>query len=258
VVRPRITDLGLVIALALVACLVAAVLPPSLALLRAPLALPLALALPGYAVVTATFQPGALRVAELVTLSLAVSIAATIGAGLLLALFGVALSAAPWIAVLAVLTIAACARGITLGHARPIATPRLKLRGAEIGALAGALALLSGAAALGFTPLPPPSATRGTSALWLLPAPAGRSAVCVGVINEQKQLTRYTVTLAVVGGRPQRFGPITLEPAESWSRVVSVHAGKPVVTASLATTLNPGAAYRTVALRDWNIAASNC
>lgn len=256
--RPRVTDLGLVIALALVACVVAAVLPPSLALVRAPLALPLALALPGYAVVTAIFQPGALRVAELVMLSLAVSIAATIGAGLLLALFGVALSAAPWIAVLAVLTIAACARGIALGHDRPIVTPHLTLRGAEIGALAGALALLGGAAALGFTPLPPPSATQGTSALWLLPAPGGRSAVCVGVINEQKHVTSYTVALSVSGGGPQRFGPITLDPAQSWSRVVAVHAGRPVVTASLATTLDPTATYRRVALRDWNIAASSC
>ena len=76
-VKPR-RDLALVVVAALAACLFAALLPSSLAGLRAPLSLPLVLLLPGYAVVSAIFRPGELRTAELITLSIAVSIAATL------------------------------------------------------------------------------------------------------------------------------------------------------------------------------------
>ena len=69
--RPR-NDLALAVLAAAVACVAAAVLPSSVAVLRAVLALPLVLALPGYALVTAIFRPHELRGPELLTLSIAI------------------------------------------------------------------------------------------------------------------------------------------------------------------------------------------
>jgi uncharacterized membrane protein len=256
VVKPR-NDLGLVVVAAAAACLAAAVLPSSVAVLRAVLAVPLVLALPGYAVVTAIFRPHELRGPELLTLSIAISIAATIFSGLLLDALGVHLTTAPWMGVLAVLTIAAAAVAAARGHARSVVLPEIRLRVIELGALFAGLALLVGAATLGFTPLSAPKLTRGTSALWLLPAPAGARDVCVGVINEQLHTTTYTVSVMVAGRTPRRLGPITLAPSQSWERTFAVGAGRPAVTATLRRSGGTGV-YRSVALRDWNIAASHC
>ena len=262
----RRTDLALVIALAVAACLFAALLPPGLAALRVPLALPLVLGLPGYAIVAALFAPGALRTAEVLMLSLAVSIAATIFVGLLLDALSVRLTAAPWMDLLAAITVAAAARASGRGHARDLVLPRMRLRAGmrlravEIGALSGALILVSAAAVLGLTPLPPPKHTPGTTALWLVPAPAGRDAACVGVINEELRSATYTVQVTVAGKPSQQFGPITLASGASWTRVVTVGLGQPVVTATLrkAGAAPSAAPYRNVVIRRWNIAAKSC
>jgi uncharacterized membrane protein len=259
VVRAR-TDLTLVIVLALAACVFAALLPSSLALLRAPLALPLVLALPGYALLSIIFPPGRLRPAELGVLSMAVSIAVTIITGLALDLLGVALSAAPWMGLLAAITVLAAARASVLGHLRPLPVAGVvRLRALDAGALVAALILLIGAATLGFTPLAPPKSTPGTSALWLLPAPGGRPAACVGVINEELRTTTYTVHVAVAGMPAQRFGPITLAAGASWRRTLAVGPAKPAVTATLNKAGTPATAvYRRADLADWNIPVRAC
>ncbi|MGA3360439.1 MAG: DUF1616 domain-containing protein [Solirubrobacteraceae bacterium] len=256
-VRPR-TDLALAMALALAALVFAAVLPSSLALLRTLLCLPLVLALPGYVLASALFRSHDLRGAEIATLSVAFSIAATILAGLLLDLLGISLTTAPWMGLLAVLTLAGAAWGSARGLARPIAMPRLRIRRADGAAAAVAVALLAGAAVLGFTPLRAPTGTQETSALWLVPAPNGRSAACVGVINEQLHVTSYEVSVLVAGRPARRFGPITLAPGAGWSTVIAVASGRPAIDASLSTTADPAVTYRSVALRDWNISAVRC
>lgn len=254
------TDLGLAMAYALAACLFAAVLPAHLAALRTPLALPLVLLLPGYAIVAALFRPDALRPSELVMLSLALSIASTIFTGLLLAALSVRLTAPPWMDLLAAITVAAGVRASVRGHARDLVAPRLRLRALEAVALAGALLLVSGAAVLGFTPLAPPKATPGTSSLWLVPAPGGADAACVGVINQELKTTSYTVAVDVAGKPAASFGPFTLAAGGSWTRVVSVKPGRPVVTATLrkAGSAPTAPAYRNVAIRNWNISATSC
>jgi len=254
--RPR-TDLALVLWLALAACLFVALIPSSVAVLRVPLCLPLVLALPGYALVTAAFSPGELRTAERVTLSIAFSIAAAMIAGLLLELFRVRLTTAPWMALLTVFTFAAAWWGNVRGHARPLAMRAPPIRPAQAGALALALALIAGAAVLGFTPLAPPKGTQGTSVLWLVPAPHGRNAVCVGVINEQLHDTSYEVSVSVARKLPQQFGPITLAPGASWSRVIPLVLRRPLVNASLSKT-KTSVSYRSAVLRDWNISTARC
>jgi len=237
VVRAR-TDLGLVAVLALVACLV-----------RAPIALPLVLALPGYAIVAALFRPSQLRGVEIVLLSIALSVVATVFAALLLAALGVRLTTAAWLDTLAAVTLVAAVRGTARGHARTLRLPRVRLSAAEVLALGGALVLLSGAGVLGLTPLAAPKGAQGTTALTILPL--GEGVVELGVISDELHVTSYRVTLTVAGKRGPRFGPIILAPGARWSRVVSVGLGTPLVAATLSQAARPSATYASVALRCW-------
>ena len=241
------TDLSLVAVLAVAAALLVALLPGSLVVLRAPAALALVLALPGYALSAAIFQPPQLRASERLLLSIAISVAATIFAALVLAVLDVGLTTAPWMALLAAFAVAAVATAGVRGHAQVLARPRIGLRAREIGALAGAVVLLGGAAALGLTPLGAPRGTQGTPSLWILPH--GRGAAEIGVISTELHTKSYTVELSVAGLPASRFGPITLAPGATWSRVVTTGPGEPVVRAVLRTTTNPSAVYRNVILQ---------
>lgn len=243
------TDLGLVVALAVAACVFAALIPTSIAVLRAPVALPLVLALPGYAIVTAIFSPHELRTSERVLLSMAASIVTTIFSALVLEAFAIKLTTIPWMGLLAVVTIVAAARGTARGHARPLRAPRVRPARVELLALAGALVLLAGALALALTPLGAPKGLQGTTGLWIVPD--GTAAVELSVVSDQAQAGAYTVQLSVAGKAQPQIGPITLRPGASWTRVVAVPAGQPLVQAVLRTTSDPTAAYRTVALRCW-------
>jgi hypothetical protein len=161
-------------------------------------------------------------------------------------------------ALLTAFTFAAAWWGSSRGHASPLVFPRPSVRRAQAAALAAALALLAGAAVLGFTPLAAPKGTQGTSVLWLVPAPHGRNAVCVGVINEELHNTTYEVSVSVARKLPQQFGPITLAPGASWSRVIRLVLRRPLVNASLSTAASPAVSYRSAVLRDWNISAARC
>ena len=146
------TDVWLAVGVGLVACLAAAVLPTSLAVLRAPLALPLVLFVPGYAIVVATLRPDDRSTAEVVALAIAASIGTAIVSGVLLNAVQVRLLATPWMAFLLVVTVAAAAVATARGHAREVSVPRVALRRLDAAALALALALLGAAAALGLAP----------------------------------------------------------------------------------------------------------
>jgi hypothetical protein len=246
VVRAR-TDLWLVAVLAVAAALIVALVPGSVVVLRAPAALSLVLALPGYALTAAIFRPAQLRTAERVCLSIAFSIAATIAAALVLALLGVGLTTAPWMGLLAALVLAAAAGAAARGQAQALARPSIRLRARETGALAGAVVLLGGAAALGLTPLGAPRGTQGATSLWILPH--GRGAAEIGVISTELHTDTYAVQVTVAGRPAIQFGRITLAPGATWSRVVTTGPGQPVVHALLRTAANPSAVYANVALR---------
>jgi hypothetical protein len=243
--------MALVALLALVACVASEVLPSGLALLRVPLALPVVLVLPGYAMVAALFAPGTLRTPERVVLSLALSITATILSGLAVDVAGAKLHASPWLEVLGALTLLAALIALARGHARRLHAPAVGLRASEIAAFVVALALLAAAAAIGFRPLAPPARTQGTASLGLLEAPAGAAAVCVSVINEQFHVTSYRVTVSVAGGPSRSFGPIKLAPGASWNRVVAVGPGLPAVRAALYRASAPAVLYRHDGITAW-------
>jgi hypothetical protein len=253
VVKPARTDIALVAALAVVACLVCAALPAGLAAVRVPLALPLVLVLPGYASVAALFAPGALRASERIVLSLALSIAAAILSGLAVDGVGLKLVAEPWIDVLGLVTLAASAVAVSRGHVRELVLPQTHLHGHEALALAATAVMLAAAAAIGFTPLAPPAQTHGTAALGLLEAPHGGDAVCVSVINEQFHTASYRVVVAASGRPARTLVAARLAPGESWTRVVAVGAGHPDVHATLyrASAPAPARAYRRTAIATW-------
>jgi hypothetical protein len=245
------TDLGLVAALAVVALAVVVAVPASVAVLRLPAALALILVLPGYALASAIV--GELRPAERVLLSLVLSITATIIVALALELVGAHLTTTPWMGLLAAVTVAAAATAVVRGDPRPVVLPRVRLGFAQISALAAAVALLGGAAALGFTPLGAPKGTQGSTALWICARENGcklpSNAVEVGVISDQLHATRWRVRVLVAGRSPRSFGPITLAPGATWSHIVATGAGAPVVRAFLYSTGRPSTAYRSVVLR---------
>lgn len=241
------SDLGLVGALALLSLLVCALLPASLDVLRIPAAAGLVLVLPGYALTAAQFGPQELRPSERVLLSLALSIVATILAALLLQLIGVRLKSAPWMGLLALVALGGAAVGEARGHARALAGRRLVVGPARLAGLAAALALLGGAAALGFSALPAPKGTQGATFLWILPH--GSGAVSVGVISDETQRRAVTVSVAVAGQPLRRFAPVSLAPGARWTRVFATGPGSPIVRAFLRDAAHPSRVVQQVALR---------
>jgi uncharacterized membrane protein len=244
------SDLGLVVALTLVAA-AATLLPGSLVVVRAVLALPLVLALPGYAMTRAMLRLDELRGTELLIVSVALSIMATVFAALLMQAVGVRLEERQWMAVIAVVTIVAAAVGISRGQAHPVVLPHVSVRLREAIAIAGAVVLLIAAAALGFTPLSAPKGTVGDSPVWILPGAGGNSAD-FGVINDETSARRYTVELTVVGQPARTFGPFALPPGGTWSRSVVVGPpSKPLTQVFLRYASNPKRVIQSGALRCW-------
>jgi uncharacterized membrane protein len=247
------SDMALVGAFALIACIVCAAAPGGLAIVRVPLGLPLVLVLPGYATVTALFAPGALWSAERIVLSLAISIVASILTGVAVDIAGFKLLAAPWIEVLAVITIVAAAAATARGHERALALPSLlpRLRAAQSLVLLASLLLIAAAAAIGFRPLAPPAKTQGTAALALLEGPGRSAAVCVSVINEEFHVASYRVVVSVAGQGNHALTTTKLAPGATWNREVAVGAGYPVVRATLYRASAPSSAYRHTSLPVW-------
>jgi hypothetical protein len=241
-----VPDLAFVAALGIVAVALCVLVPHDLVVVRTPAALALILALPGYALTAAIFRPGQLPLAERLLLSLAFSIAATILSAAALAAAGVKLNVTPWMSCLGAVTLVGCIVGLRLGHARVLRMRRFHLRAVEVLALACSVVLLAGAAALGFTPLPPPSGTEGTTAFWIVPH--GSGAVELGVISDAFHPASYTVELQVRGARARYFGPITLSPGAQWSTIAAVRAGKPAVQAELRAASRPTVVFRYVTL----------
>jgi uncharacterized membrane protein HdeD (DUF308 family) len=231
------TDLVLVAVLTVVAAAVVLLVPTGWAVLRAPAAVGLVLALPGYAFAAAVFSPHQLRPAERLLLSVALSIAATILSALLLQVAAVRLTVRPWAGLLSGLGLVALAIAQLRGHAQRLRQQRLAPRVAEVLALAMSLLLLAGAAALGFSPLPAPKGTQGSTALSI--APVGLASFRIGASSDQLATRRYIVQVDVTGAPAVRFGPITLAPGQSWSRLVSTAPGEPSVRADLYTVADP-------------------
>ncbi|HEY0317888.1 MAG TPA: DUF1616 domain-containing protein [Solirubrobacterales bacterium] len=243
-------DLELATIAAIVCALVASLVPWEVVRLVA--ALPLAVFLPGYAIVTAAFGPRRLDRERLSMLSLACGLSVLCLGGLVLNYLPGGLRTWTWALLLVLVVVAAC-RVAALRRPRAEETreplPRLRLRRVDL--VCGLLALAAAVAALtlAYTPLPAGDAS-GYTALWMLPdAEEPDSYVRVGVVSAEQGGERYRLQVRAGKSRSLKIYHLALDPGgERVFRVpVQVGAtGTTRVAASLYEQARPHALYRRV------------
>jgi uncharacterized membrane protein len=235
---------------AAVACaLVAAVVP--LEIVRLAAALPLALFLPGYAIIAAAFGSHDLATPKRMTLSVATSLMALALGAFVLNIFPFGLETASWAVLLPLIVIAAC-RGAALRRNRPQRSssrrpslPRPSTSGAVLGV--AALAIAVAALVLAQKPLPAENAA-GFTALWMLPTDSREDAVAVGVVSNQKHSASYRLKVSLGKNQSQSYR-VKLDPGEERVYEVDVPpraSGRTHVVASLYREQRPGRLYRRV------------
>jgi Protein of unknown function (DUF1616) len=235
---------------AAIACALVAILAPW-ELVRLIAALPLAVFLPGYAIVSAAFAPYRLDPQRLLMLTLACGLSTLCVGGLLLDFLpGGGLRTGTW-AVLLVLVTVGAARFAALRRSRPRKPkPRRRLRLRPVDALGVVLAaaLAIGALALASTPLPAENAV-GYTALWLLPEQEATDSIEVGVTSAEQGPQEYRLRVrAGEEGNVESYR-LALDPGEErvFRVPVEVEASGPTrVAASLYREDDPGALYRRV------------
>lgn len=241
-------DLELV-AIASPVCAVAALLAPWPALGLA-FAAPLALFLPGYAIVAATFARRRLDLTRTLLLSVGLSLAVlALGALPLNYLGGV--HGVTWAILLLLVTVNGC-RIAALRRPRDSgapAIPTLRLSRADGGLLLGGLGLAVAALILASTSLPAKEAL-GYTELWVVPETGPRGArVEVGIRSEEQDPLAYHLRIRIGESRVVRRS-FELEPGES--EIVGVRtspspSGRPVqVVATLLRQDLPQSVYRRV------------
>jgi hypothetical protein len=236
---------------AAVACALVAALVP-LEIVRLIAALPLALFLPGYAIVAAAFGSSELATPKRLALSVATSLTVLVLGTFVLNIFPFGLTTASWAVLLPLVVIAAC-RGAALRRGRPAVSaerrsaplPRPSFAAVAIGAVA--LAIASAAIALAQKPLPADDAV-GFTALWMLPTDAREDAVAVGVTSSQQHPASYRLEVSR-GKNQSKTYRIHLDPGEERAFELAVPprpSGRTHVVASLYREAKPQKLYRRV------------
>ena len=236
--------------LAAVACaLVVALVPWEIVRLVA--ALPLALFLPGYAVIAAAFGPHDLALPQRVTLSVATSLMVLALGAFVLNVFPFGLETASWAVLLPLVVIAAC-RGAAIrreppaqGKRRAPALPRPAAGGIALGVVA--LVIAVAALAIAQKPLPADDAA-GFTALWMLPTDSSEEAVAVGVVSNRQNPASYRLKVSLGKDQSKSFR-VRLDPGEERVYEVDVPpraSGRTHVVSSLYRENRPGHLYRRV------------
>jgi uncharacterized membrane protein len=230
--------------------LVAALVP--LEIVRLIAALPLALFLPGYAIIAAAFGSSELAPPKRLALSVATSLTVLVLGTFVLNIFPFGLTTASWAVLLPVVVIAAC-RGAALRRGRPAVSgerrsaslPRPSFSSVAIGAVA--LAIAVAAIALAQKPLPADDAV-GFTALWMLPTDSREDAVAVGVTSSQHHPTSYRLEVSL-GKNQSKTYRVHLDPGEERAFELAVPprpGGRTHVVASLYRKAKPQKLYRRV------------
>ncbi len=243
-------DLRWVCLAAIVAALVAALVPWEVVRLLA--ALPLAVFLPGYAITAAAFGSQRLDPQRLAMLVLLCGLSLLCLGGLVLNYLPGGLRTVTW-ALLLVLAVFAAARGAAVRRGKPDGRgsgwTRPRLRGFDVACVALAAAVTAGALVFAYTPLPASKAV-GSTALWMLPAEdAATSAVDVGVISAEQGPQRYRLEVQVGEEGPLRRYRLALDPGEErvFEVPLEIPSGKKArVVASLYDSERPHELYRRV------------
>jgi uncharacterized membrane protein len=234
---------------AIVAALVAALVPWEIVRLLA--ALPLAIFLPGYAITAAAFGSEKLDLQRLTMLILLCSLSLLCLGGILLNFLPGGIRTVTW-ALLLVIVIVAAARAAALRRAKPESQrewARPRLRRWDLACVLVAIAAVAGALVFAYTPLPASKAV-GYTALWMLPGnSAAAPAVKVGVISAEQEPQRYRLQVRVDEGGRSFIYRLALDPGEERVFRVPVElgaAGSTRVAASLYDTDHPQKLYRRV------------
>ncbi|HMI81649.1 MAG TPA: DUF1616 domain-containing protein [Solirubrobacterales bacterium] len=211
-------DLERVVIAAVLCALVATLLPWELVRLIA--AVPLAVFLPGYAIVSASFASYRLDPQRLLVLVLACGLSVLCLGGIVLDAFPGGIRTLSW-ALLLVLVVIGAARAAALRRPKAAraskAGPRRslpKLRPVDLVFGIAALAAAVGALALAYTPLPAGDAA-GYTALWMLPGEEGDGeAVRVGVVSAEHDPQAYRLHVKAGKGGKIATYKLELEPGE--------------------------------------------
>lgn len=245
----RFRDLEIVAAASVICALVALVIPVEA--IRFAFAVPLALFLPGYAIVSTAFAGRSLSWARFCLLSIALSLTTLILGALVLDYVPGGIRSLSWALLLVIVVLAAC-RSANLR--RPPADggpewPRIHLTPAG-GGLIGAGAVLAVAAiVLAMTTLPAKNAV-GFTQLWIVPrANAERTSVEVGVGSDEQQAVAYRLEVRIAGRPAPAVSHFTLAPGETRETVVSTGPPPPAavrIVALLFRQYRPHTVYRRV------------
>jgi Protein of unknown function (DUF1616) len=216
---------------------------------RAAFALPLALCLPGYALVEVLF-PQATPWVERLALAVALSMAVGIIGGFALNWSPVGLKTGSWAILLASVTVAAAAvssfgRFREAGGELPSWHPSIHVSAPAVLAALLGIVLAGVSVALARTPLPA-QGVRGYTMLSVLPAVRGSDSIRVAVTSAELRTTSYRVEVRA-GGRSALARQLTLAPGGHWQSAVdvtSVPRSRRSVEALLYKASDPRRPYR--------------
>lgn len=229
-----------------------------LASLRAALALPLVLVLPGYAITAAAFATRPLERAATLLFSLGLSLAVAILGGFVLDWTPWGLQARSWAALLTATTLGAGAITLVRRRKGASAVPR------EVGRHAGSRLRVGQALPLGLAALVLVAAvgvaiagadrqpTAGFTQLWLLPAKGSDPEVIrLGLHNSESTATGYRLQVLAAGLVIAEWPSIELQPLQTWEITTTLTADQTdarTVEAILYRASDPGTIYRRVQL----------
>jgi hypothetical protein len=251
VARRAPIDLVVVVCLA-AAMLVLAVVGVTVPGLSAALAGPLVFVLPGYALSKALFPERPRQAAELLLLSLGLSLAVAALGGLTLNLTPWGIQARSWAVLLCLVTLAASVVAATRGSRvlpEAVAPWRWFLTPLQSGMFAAAVLLVGGSLWVARTPAPQqPNQTY--SVLWAVPASdAEPNVIRLGVDSGESETTAYLVRVVAGAQQLQEF-PIQLAPAEIWETELALSGlTDGTLEVQLYKVSAPDVVYRRVALR---------
>jgi len=222
-------DLRLVAWGSLLCAAVALVLPwPAASLV---FAAPLALALPGYAIVAAAFAKRELDPPLMAVLSVALSLSTLALGALLLNYAPGGIRGFSWAVLLLLVSLGGCRAAARRRDGKPAAIhlPRFRPQRLRLGLSLGGLAAAVVAVALASATLPAKHAL-GFTELWVLPVPdSGRSEAKVGVKSEEQEEIEFDLAIRIGTDQTVRRS-FTLKPGEE----TSVAIGPPVAPAGTA------------------------
>ncbi len=250
----KVFDLVLCSALAAVA-MTLALLAPDIGPVRALVALPLVLFVPGYALVAAAFPAGRLGTIERLLFSLGASLAVAALAGLLLHWTTLGLRPAAWAVALGNITLVASLIALVRRWRQPVGDPVQRAAGltlAQGGLLGLAMLLVAGAVLIARDGAIQQRAA-GFTQLWVLPDSAAQvDSVRLGVSNREPGEIGYRLLVTASGTIIGSWPRITLGPDEQWEATVALPTAQPAaatVEVLLYRLDAPETAYRRVLFR---------